>query len=166
MLHSLTIIRPWIGLVAAGHKHLEIRPVRTHHRGLLALHAGQQCDLAVSAFLRGLGVLDRTDDGGPAGAVVAVATVVGCRPWDIERDDDIWGAYHQNLKPSQLREVRERNLIGRTGAQAWELEHVVRIPPVHCRGHQGMWILPDNVEAVVRSHYAKGNESSSQGRLF
>jgi hypothetical protein len=65
---ALTVRQPWAELIVRGRKNVENRPRRTHHRGLLVIHAGLRFD---ESGPRIRGTLDR-------GAIIGVVDVVDC----------------------------------------------------------------------------------------
>lgn len=146
MLTALTIYQPWAGFIAAGMKRIETRSWPTAYRGEIAIHAGMHpmfCDTDDLA----LALLEmRTKSKDLAayekllarGAVVAAAMLVDCvRTEDVAVD----------LGETEL-------LLGNysRGRWAWLLGNVIALDhPVHCRGQQGLWTLPPEVEAAVRA---------------
>lgn len=84
IVKALTIQQPWAWAIAAGHKRIENRKVRTHHRGTIAIHAGKSEAWMREglAFLaeQGLDLVDLQTL--TYGAVIAVADLVDCVAYD------------------------------------------------------------------------------------
>ncbi len=127
-MKALTISQPFASLIASGEKWVENRTWETRYRGPLAIHAG-----------KGTQYLTRRDlDGYPAGAVVAVAQLVGCANlWDwsgyTPSDDELFPNTKTRLKAFLDHEHTE-------GPWCWILEDVTPVqPPVLATGRQGLW---------------------------
>jgi hypothetical protein len=82
--YALTILQPWAWAIAEGHKTIENRPWRTHHRGTLYVHAGRRLKPAELESCRA-GLLAAGFDCDPpelstlvTGALVAVVDLVDC----------------------------------------------------------------------------------------
>jgi len=121
-MKALTIRQPYAGLIACGVKTVEFRKRRVVSMigERFAVHAGK----APSGWR-----LLATE---PHSAVIAVATLAECRlPTEEDEDQPGSGA-------------------GVQFTWAWVLSDVVALPePVPCRGRQGWWNLPPDVEAEV-----------------
>jgi hypothetical protein len=136
---ALTLWQPWAGFVAAGMKRIETRSWPTKYRGEVAIHAGMKLTPWAKDFpphiLRGL--LEADPDGKLRhyGSILAVATLSDCiRTQDLVCLDD-----------------RER-LLGNyePGRWAWRLESVIVLDnPVPCRGMQGLWTVPPEIEKKI-----------------
>lgn len=74
-MKALSIKQPYASLMAMGHKTLEIRSKRTHHRGKFLICASKTID--EEAFKR-LGISDRADF--PTGVCVGTADIIDCKP--------------------------------------------------------------------------------------
>lgn len=137
-LRALSVKQPWALAICHG-KTVENRSYRTNYVGPVAIHASKTFDdvgpdtLDWIAEQTGLTV-EEAHEQDHRGAVVAVAEIVGshhhcgnpdgtvCSPWAVE---DQWH---------------------------WRLDNVrVLDTPVPCRGALGLWHLPDEVEAAVRT---------------
>lgn len=129
---ALTIKQPWAWAIASGHKLVENRGWRTHHRGLLAVHAGKAWDLPGARWIRAQPDVPMPPgmDDVTRGAVVAVAELVG-----------VCG------RSEGLRSVRcNCGLWAAAGQFHWQLRNVRLLPePFPCSGKQGLWevYLPD-----------------------
>lgn len=138
--------QPWAWAIATGRKPLENRGWDTHHRGTLAIHAGRAWDRAALGLIAGRCNLPATWWAAPdrllgRGVVIALVDLVqvcpvataatrhgrecGCGPWAVP------GQYHWRL--ANVRALAE---------------------PVPCRGMQGLWTVPADVEALVLEHAA------------
>jgi len=84
-MKALTIQQPWAWAIAAGHKRVENRQVRTHYRGPLAIHAGKSEAWLDSGldFLDSHNIIPLQDL--VFGAVIAVADLVDCVEFDETR---------------------------------------------------------------------------------
>jgi hypothetical protein len=129
-MNALTIGQPYAHLIATGQKPIENRTWFTNHRGLLAIHAGKsrdwldsgEDDVSMMAF----------------GAIVAVARIVACLP-KPDRVIPSWGRW------THLIDHEHAN-----GPWCWVLENVRRLnTPIACRGAQGLWTVPTDVEQQV-----------------
>lgn len=162
-MKALTLYQPWASLIACGVKTIETRSWATNYRGLIAIHAAKtvpprwwpQGNALFDRFkddLRKVGVL--VEQGGamdlqlPYGAIVAVAELWAC------------GEYNPTVGMIELPardrgpafvEVPEHDRLtgsfGR-GRFGWLLRKVRALDlPIACRGMQGLWTLPDEIEA-------------------
>lgn len=155
MMRALTLTQPWAGLVASGIKLVENRPrrmIKVEDYGRpFAIHANRQMDESV--YKRAVEIAPELAPRGPyswsddrwyklsrvAGAVIGVATISGC----IMGRADL--PFHEGelVPPEQLRWF--------FGPIGYVLRDVIALPqPVPCRGWQGFWTLPADVEHVVR----------------
>ena len=164
-MKALTLYQPWASLIACGVKTIETRSWATNYRGPIAIHAAktvpraweQQANALFDRFkdaLRRVALPQLLDNGSydlllPAGAVVAVADLWACGEYnptigDLElptRDRGDFAAFvkiHEN--------DRLTGNFGR-GRFGWLLRKVRALDlPIACRGMQGLWTLPDEVE--------------------
>lgn len=146
-LVGLTLHRPWPWaffapeIPASERKNIENRtwppPLRLVREGAwLALHAGKAWDERGDEFLRGLGLRPPSPEDHPSGVILGVARVVGV----------------VMVEPG--RPVPGRWCFGPFG---WQLAGVRALAtPVPCRGMQGLWPLPPEVEAEVRARLGGG----------
>ena len=148
-LFAITVMQPWAWAIAKGLKPYENRTWPTPRFLLghyLAIHAGKRVDEdgvdAFRAIVRLPEVrprLDAVHTGEltlrmlPLGAIVAVARVTGYVGPDGPHCVDPWFC----------------------GPYGWHLDDVQEIdPPVPCRGMQKVWVVPNDVAAVVRERWA------------
>lgn len=123
-MKALSLHQPWASLIAAGAKRVETRTWRTHHRGLLAIHAAQRrMDFQAIELLRTLGLSGLCEF--PLGCIVATCRVVDCIP-----TDDYVPASEQERACGDFR----------PGRFAWILDDVKAVvPPIACKGSMGLW---------------------------
>jgi len=138
---ALSIKQPWAWAITDLDKRIENRSMSTRHRGEVFLHASAQGDS------RGMGALwdlltDAEKQAAPehapsAGAIVGVASIVGCLAPPP-------GTEGRTCEPGQQRWAER-------ASHWWLLHNVIKLPaPVPCRGMLGLWTVPPDVEAAVR----------------
>lgn len=132
-MRALTVRQPWASLIASGEKRVETRPMRTKHRGPMAIHAGLSWGPAQRALASRLGV-----EVAPVGAVVCVVNVVDC----------------VRMTPDTIEQASEREReLGdwRPGRWAWHLENPRPLSAlVPAKGRLGVWRLgPEESEAIA-----------------
>lgn len=151
-IRGLTIHQPWAWFIAKGHKAIENRswnPPRTMVGQWLAIHVGKKFDPAVVRL--DFGACKPMLPPGPAvtlaemqaqlSHIIAVARLVGT----VTRAD--------------LALMAKRDRPWFFGPIGWVLDSVVAIPPVPCKGAQGLWNPPPDVLAMVRERYAAAEVS-------
>lgn len=136
-LKALTLWQPWAHAIAHLGKWIENRtwaPPASAIGEPLAIHAGKKLDREVAEDF-GL----RPDEI-PIGCVVAVARLerVICSKGDVPADQRLWW----------------------NGPIGWLLADVQAIEPIPCRGAQGLWELPAEVEAAVVMAVRRAKASS------
>lgn len=138
-MKALTIHQPWGTALATGMKQYETRPRNSHHRGLLAIHAGktfnddgysnvkhlpfhEHIELPLARRWSGASSADF-----PTGVILAVAEMTDC----LLMDEDLIASISD----------QERSLGDwQVGRYAYKLENVQVLPkPVAASGKQGMW---------------------------
>jgi hypothetical protein len=149
---ALTLHRPWTDAIARWPglhaKRVENRTWWPRHAlgEQIAIHAGKRYDEGGASFVRELAAAAHLRNGGwrcpgpgesPEG-IVCVATFSGVIDGPDKRliagrapDGFSWGEWWM-------------------GGIGWLLEDVVAIDPVPCRGAQGLWTVPADVEVIVR----------------
>jgi hypothetical protein len=149
-MRALTLTQPWAGLVAFGIKLVENRPRRmikaSDFGKPFAIHASREIDDDVYARITGLAPELDPDADQPwmaltriTSAVIAVATL----------DRTIASA----MEATMLGADQARWFFGPIG---YVLRDVVLLPEsVPCRGWQGFWCVPEDVEAKVRAQLAR-----------
>ena len=146
-MRGITLLRPWAWAIFHAGKRVENRtwgPPAAIVGQRIALHAGLAYDHEAAEWMRA--VLDLTppatmDD--PAGCIVGVATVRG---W-VDGTDALLG---------HSRSVEHRHAVSAwssawfAGPCGWMLDDLRALAePVPCRGRQGLWALPPDVERSV-----------------
>src|SRR5262249_42090799 len=122
MYTVLTIRQPWIQLIIAGDKTIEVRTRRTFYRGQLWLHAALRYDQ--EAFQR----LNLTNSSLPRGMLLARCHLDDC----FEFDETTW----EQLRPFHRNYARfAPPLFG------WSLSDVQAISPIPLRGRLGLFHL-------------------------
>lgn len=154
-----------------GLRTVESRTQRTHHRGLVLLHAGarDECSAAAQRSPVSRRAMDAIPHGDPLTrrAIVAVAEIVDCVPSDPYQWTSSTGGPHTGHVrggglPTELWwSDGERRITYRWDEEAkladfvnnrwaWLLANVRPLPePVPCRGAQGLWNAPGTVAAAV-----------------
>jgi len=117
---AISLHQPWASLVAAGYKRIETRSWRTRHRGMLLICATKIPVISPERWGALREQYWRLPEAPPAGAALAIAELVECRPM-VEDDEaaaccDIY-----------------------QGAVAWVLRDIRQIEPVAVRGRQGIY---------------------------
>lgn len=161
---GLTLTQPWAQLVALQVKTFETRSWFTHYRGRLVIHAakglgpvggvtGLNTRCWQPPFREALGVEGRDQQPSgwlPRGAVVAVATLVGCYKTKlsgtghacVRKDSGLWVA---------VSEAEQAFGDYTEGRYAWALADVQPLrKPVPCAGAQGLWLVPADVRRQIR----------------
>jgi len=140
MMRALTLWQPWAGLIAQGIKLVENRTWEPPEHLLgtrIAIHAGKTVDHEAIEDLYEDG-LDPHRLGEMRGAALCVVTL---ERFVAER-------YTSGLRcPLSLTREQARFYNGPVG---FVLSDIVTIDPVPCKGAQGFWTLPDEIERTVR----------------
>lgn len=149
-MRALTLWRPWDQPVADGAKPVENRPnppPRSLLGEVVAIHAGQKYDYDGAEFIKARGYRLLPHDGGRIGAIVGVARILG---WVDQRRDRgrLATITCERDDLERLQAVRVNPwFFGPVGIL---LVDAVAIRPVKCRGMQGWWTVPEDVEKTVR----------------
>lgn len=134
-MKAITLIQPWATCIADFGKRVENRTWMYPRAALsgkyIAIHAGKTMDAWVYAELVAEGTLPLMLHI-PLGAVVAVCMLGGA----VRRVEEL-------PDPEQARWF--------CGPFGWLLTDVIPIEPVPCRGSQGFWDLPAEVEEAVHA---------------
>jgi hypothetical protein len=160
-MRALTLTQPWAGLVASGVKLVENRPrrmIKSEDFGKpFAIHASRVHDESV--WPRIIGIEPRLALDHPesltrrdrmhermttTSCVIGVAAIHGC----ITGSPDIPWHVGEIVQKDQMRWF--------FGPIGYVLRDVIALhEPVPCRGWQGFWTLPDDVERAVRAQLAE-----------
>lgn len=132
-MRALTLWRPWAVAIVSHGKRIENRtwaPPRWMVGKDIAIHNGKRIDkagiAAVMLILRGdqpAFAMDAQRLLGPESAIVGLATITGF----VEHSDSPWFC----------------------GPVGWVLDNVRACEPVSCRGSQGLWTVPPDIERAV-----------------
>lgn len=158
-MKALTLWRPWDRPVADGTKPVENRP-NPPPRSLLgqeiAIHAGKHYDYDGAEFIKARGY-ELVGDSGRVGAIVGVARIAG---WLDKRPKSMRDGEGLIVSSTPLDEKVAR-------AQFEQLQALDRSPwffgpvgillvdarplakPIPCKGMQGYWTVPADVEAKI-----------------
>lgn len=140
-LLALTLHQPWATAVAGLGKRIENRKWPPPQRAVgqwIAIHAGQTFDESGADWVASRTGRMTSAGSVPRGAIVALARVKGY----VRRSSDAWFS----------------------GPYGWELEDVIAVEPVPCRGHQRLWTVPPEVRTILANHL-KMSEGNSNCRL-
>jgi hypothetical protein len=145
MLKAISLWQPWASLMAQGIKHFETRGRLTHIRGLVAIHAARQHGYPSISFaefcLQTLGTMDL-----PLGKVLAVGELWDC--WKTEHVTSL----REPISAAALSAAELQCGNYEAGRFVWPFRNMVRLKePVECKGRQGFFNLPPEVEAKVRA---------------
>ena len=144
-MKAISLWQPWASLwVAPDAKIHETRSWPTRHRGELAVHASKHavCELMEGSLLASVQATFALGGGYaqhlPRGAIIGVVNLEDCYLVDTVRDTTMRDVLFGNWTP---------------GRYAWRRGPVVRVlpTPVPCRGLQGLWTVPADVERLVRA---------------
>lgn len=143
-MRALTLIRPWCWAIAHGGKDVENRtwqPPESIFGQRIAIHSGLKWDdeAAVSLiYAHRSGPRLPSPEKWPGGRIVATAVVDGTIA--VEHGTPLAGL------------SLSRWFVGPVG---WLLRDVIALrEPVPCRGAQGLWTLPVDIEERVRAQEA------------
>lgn len=136
-IRAITLHQPWASVVGRGKNH-ETRSWSNSYRGLLAIHAGITYPKWAEEMSEGepfASSLAALEGLVPLGSVVAVAQLTAIHRVEL-------------VIPSILDRAFGDWTPGRC---AWRLEDIILLDePIPCCGAQGLWTLPEDVEAKVR----------------
>ncbi len=143
-MKALTVYQPWASLECRGLKGTETRAWPTRYRGLLAIHAGvkwdrylQERQAELHDYLVRCGGLGLPGEL-PRGAVLGVGDLVDCLQV-TEGNQTMFAEFDRIAGDLSL------------GRWVWVLDRVRPLRhPIPCRGMQGLWTIPPDVEAAIR----------------
>jgi hypothetical protein len=131
-MKAISLWQPWASAIALGHKRVETRHWATRYTGPIAIHAAKRWTAAEREFAAVEKALGRLPVRLPLGAIVATATLMGCRlTQDVRHQlgsiERLYGNYED-------------------GRYAWFLSDIVALPePIGYRGAQGLFNVPDEL---------------------
>lgn len=143
-MKALSFTQPWAQLVALGEKKVETRSWRTSTRGLVAIHAAKAFPISAWVLSRRYPyygpALEPWISRFPLGAIIGTVEIV-----------DTWrtSALTSGGKVISAKE----NAFGDYGPNrwAWNLQNPKLLAePIPCRGHLGLWQVPDEIEEGIR----------------
>jgi hypothetical protein len=151
MFRAISLWQPWSSLLACGAKTIETRGYSTQCRGLVAIHAAQkmvhvpwqEAKIIVNALDQNAQPLQDEDyiDGLPRGVVVAVVEIYGC----ITAEEFKAKHPHWHSAEKHFGDFTD-------GRFAWLTRNSYRLKePVECKGKQGFFFLPADVEKAVQA---------------
>lgn len=130
-MKGLTLLRPWAWMITHGSKRIENRSWKPSQNVIgqrIAIHAGLGIDFDGMWWLRERHMMQPaiTEKARAKGVVLGTAVVTG---W-CTQSSDIWF----------------------TGPIGWVLSDVeMLLEPIPCRGMQGLWTVPPQVETEIAS---------------
>ena len=147
--------QPWATLVAIGENSIETRSWSTRYRGPLAIHsakgfpaeARELCGTSpYREVLARAGYHHATEL--PLGEIIAVATVVDVTTFNRSTLKDVRARAARGEFPPHEADFGDFS----AGRYGWVLHNVVQLKkPIPVKGMLGLWELPAEVEAAVRS---------------
>lgn len=153
-LKAVTVAYPWAAAFTVKQaENRTWRPPRNVVGGFLALHAGKlptskDRQLQAAHEIQFIGSMRGTEidpTSIPVGCVFAVARVLGWASM-TSADDYTWDA--PNLDPDEVARILKSGWA--FGPQVWLLSKAIWLPePISCKGAQGLWNLPDQVQRAV-----------------
>jgi activating signal cointegrator 1 len=150
-MRAISLWQPWASLMACHAKTIETRGYSTQCRGLVAIHAAQKmvhvdsptAGVMVTALDTGAHPLTPQEyiDGLPRGVVVAVVEIYGC----ITAEEFKAKHPHWHSAEKHFGDFTD-------GRFAWLTRNSYRLKePVECKGKQGFFFLPADVEKAVQA---------------
>lgn len=149
-MKAITLWRPWSDAIVRGPKRVENRtwpPPRALLGRRIAIHAGLKYDECFSGDINWEDAPD--EDGSPTG-VVGTARLIGaldCRDAHRPPRVIVTKESETTLVRTRLRFLQDDPWW--SGPVGWLLGAVTAIDSVPCRGAQGLWDLPGDVEREV-----------------
>ncbi|MDD3983710.1 MAG: ASCH domain-containing protein [Candidatus Omnitrophica bacterium] len=160
-MKALTIWQPWADAIGCGAKMFETRSWATRHRGELAIHASKHEPSCVTEHVAVSEAAQAIERAGKSsgcthahGAIIAVASLLECYPADAIPDVYCWRMSNKYVRLTLQPLSNEEHALGdfSAGRFAWLLWVVSSVDPVvPCKGAQGLWTVPTDVEQLVRT---------------
>ncbi|MDZ4263777.1 MAG: ASCH domain-containing protein [Pseudomonadota bacterium] len=143
-MKAITLFDPWATLVVLGQKQFETRSWPTNHRGLLAIHVSKTSGFDELATVEPfLSVFKGMAHWHAPGCIIGTVEVMDC--WQVP------GRTIPSSFAGQPISVKERAFGDFSpGRYAWMLKNPRRLAtPIPCRGRQGLWNVPPEIEALL-----------------
>ncbi|MDH4230325.1 MAG: ASCH domain-containing protein [Nitrospirota bacterium] len=138
-MKAISVQQPWAWAIAQGHKPVENRRWRTHHRGRLAIHAPHTVDCAAYPVLDRLGLFPPPIEKLPRGVIVCTVDLVEVFDTPLEAH----AAVAQMLPPGPELDAA---LQMATGPRYWLLRNPRHCnPPRSARGMPGLFDVDPNL---------------------
>lgn len=162
-LLALTLTQPWATLIAVGAKKIETRSWFSSHRAELAIHAAKSFPRDAQALCYREPFRSVLETAGslqphhvwpnwrelvlPLGAVVAVGRIETIGVIELQGQQFRLRCVGRNVPVDGVELELGDYSPGRYG---WVFTQVRRLPePIPCRGAQGLWTVPDEVEVEI-----------------
>lgn len=153
-MKALTVWEPWATAIALGWKPVENRTWPTKHRGALAIHASKRppdnSDInEVLDIIYGVGASDVRPDTF-AQRRSEFCTLLERHLGKVLAVVDVTGMLRNYVEAGEALKTHRFGDDFYTGDIGWHVENPRRLSePVACRGAQGLWELPADVERQV-----------------
>ena len=134
-MKALSLTQPWATAIFRLNKQIETRAWKTDFRGMIAIHAAKGFPKYAREFAETELALGRIPRRLPFGAIIGFVTI-----FDILKTEDI---------------VQSISAIERLygdysyGRYAWKMSTVISIEPIPCKGHLGLWNIPQDIEEKI-----------------
>ena len=147
-MRAISLWQPWATAVAIGIKKVETRSWQTKYTGPIAIHAAKRWAKPEQEFAAVEHALGRLPKRLPFGAIIATATLIGCRMTeDVEHQVDAIARIYGNYAPGRF---------------AWFLTDIVALEePLPFKGSQGFFNVPDELVAAKLPSNARFSRASS-----
>lgn len=146
-MKALTVKQPWAWSIIQGGKDVENRTTAWKYRGPLVIHAGRRVSdrgMESPLYREALGDRDTWTDESAAlwsGRIIGIVELVDLHPASPGCCESPWGEEQYVEHGGRLR----RQLVHLV------LEEPRAVEPVPCNGALGLWDVPDDIAAQVRS---------------
>jgi len=154
-MKALTLIQPWSWAIAHAGKRVENRewqPPTQMFGQRIAIHAGKKFDARASIWIgEETGKYPPISTSLARGAIECVATIRGCIAVR-----NFCGRGRGLLTQQEICDAIDSPWFG--GPIGWVLADVITLPrPVPCRGAQGLWTAPADIEAEINRQMEERN---------
>ncbi len=142
-MKALSLLQPYASLMfVPDGKKFETRSWRTHHRGLIAIHASKKLDKWHLGFARqhaGILLPRGEEEMIPTGAIIGVLDIVDIFTTNTAIDAGLI------VRPLE----REFGDYG-PNRYAWATANPIKLPfPIPCNGALSLWTVPDHIERQI-----------------